>query len=124
MDSTFAIPSAVSIRTSKPTGLVRPTAASICVTSMSIAYTSEATPTLGDQQHIEPWAFLHNFDDVTIHVMSIQTIDANHHCMLAPVDVIECRHDIGTRPRFIIRCHRILEIQENDIGRAARRLLE
>jgi hypothetical protein len=35
--STLAMPSAVSISTSKPMRLVRPLAFSICVTSMSIA---------------------------------------------------------------------------------------
>ena len=45
--STLAMPSAVSISTSKPMRLLRPLAFSICVTSMSIAYTSAATPAFG-----------------------------------------------------------------------------
>jgi hypothetical protein len=80
---------------------------------------------LGDHDQIElPRRALEHIDDIAIHVMRVETVDAQRQDLAAPIDVVEPGDDVLARLLLLVGRHRVLEIEEDDVGRALCRLLE
>ena len=67
---------------------------------------------------------LHDIHHVAVHVMRIETIDAHRHGFTLPVDIVQRLYDVLPRLGFIIRDHRVLAIQEDEIRGGTGRFLE
>ena len=79
---------------------------------------------LGDQDHVEPRAVLDHVDHVAIGVMGVETVDADHHGLGAPVEVVEALNDVLAGLLLVVGRHRVLEVEEDNVGAAFGRLLE
>ena len=67
------------------------------------------------QNHVEAWTGFDNINHVAVHIVGVQTIDAHHHGLAAPVDVVQALNDVLAGLRFVIRCDGIFNVQENNI---------
>jgi hypothetical protein len=54
----------------------------------------------------------------------VETVDADHHGLVAPVDFVEALDDVLARLLLVVGRDGILEVEEDDVGRALGRLLE
>ena len=79
---------------------------------------------LGDQDHVEPRAVLDHVNHVAIGEVGVETVDADHHGLGAPVDVVEALDDILAGLLLVVGRDRVLEIQKDNVGAAFGSLLE
>ena len=79
---------------------------------------------LGDQDHVEPRAVLHHIDHVAIGVMGVETVDADHHGLVAPVEIVQALDDVLAGLLLVVGSNGVLEVEEDDIGAALGRLVE
>src|SRR3954469_14202718 len=80
---------------------------------------------LGDHDQVDPLArVLHHVHDIAIHIVSVETVDANGQGLVAPIDIVDRFDDVLARLRLVVGCHRILKVQEYDVGGRFRRFLE
>jgi len=56
--------------------------------------------------------------------VGVQTIDADHHGLVAPVDVVEALDDVLARLLLVVWRDRVLAVEEDDVGLAGGGLLE
>jgi hypothetical protein len=70
---------------------------------------------LGNEQHIQARPVFHDIDDIPVHVLSVQAVDAHHHGLSAPVDVVEGRDDVPARTLLIVRGDGVLAVEEDHI---------
>jgi hypothetical protein len=56
--------------------------------------------------------------------MGVEAVDAHRHHLVAPVDVAQGLDDVLARLRLVVRRDRVLEVEEDDIGRRLGGLLE
>lgn len=71
---------------------------------------------LWDQDHVQPAAGFDDVDHVAVHVMRVEPVDAHHHGLAAPVDVVEGGNDVPARLFLVVGRHGIFAIQ-NTRGR-------
>ena len=111
------MPSAVSIKTSKPilfvTFLRRLNLGDQHIDGIDI----RRNASLGDQDHVEARTGLDDIDDIAIHVMGIETVDADHHGLRAPVDVVQRGDDILAGLLLVVGSDGILDIEKNNVRR-------
>src|SRR3546814_2943954 len=68
-----------------------------------------------DLDEVEPLAaLLDDIDDVAVHVMGVEAVDAHRQGLVAPVDLVQRLDDVLARLRLVVRRHRVLEIEEQD----------
>ena len=80
---------------------------------------------LGDHDEVEAVACLfQHVDHVAVHVVRIEAIDAHREGLVAPVDIADGLDDVLAGLRLVIRRHRILKIEEHDVGGGLGRLFE
>ena len=82
---------------------------------------------LRHQDRVEPVAgLLHHVDDVAIHVVRVETVDAHRDGLAlgAPVDVVQRLDDILARALLVRRRDRILDVEEDEVGGAIGRLVD
>src|SRR5208283_2035247 len=54
-------------------------------------------PHFRDQHHVESRAGLHDVDDIAIHVVRVEAVDAYHHRLRAPIELVERLDDVPAR---------------------------
>ena len=72
-------------------------------------------PHLRYQNHVQAGAGFYDIHHVAVHVVGIQTIDPHHHGLTAPVNIIQSLNNVLAGLCFVIRCHRILHVEEHNI---------
>jgi hypothetical protein len=79
---------------------------------------------LRDQNHVQPRAGFDDIDHVAVHVVRVETVDADHHGLRAPVNVIERLNDVFARLCLVVGRDRILDVEKDDVGGGLCGLLE
>ncbi|TPV97932.1 MAG: hypothetical protein USCAAHI_02641 [Beijerinckiaceae bacterium] len=69
----------------------------------------------GDQDHVEARTGLDDIDNIPIHVMGIETVDADHHGLRAPVDVVQGGNDILAGLLLVVGGNGVLDIEKNNV---------
>ena len=69
-------------------------------------------------------ALLDHVDDVAVHEVGVEAVDAHRHHLVAPVDVAQGLDDVLARLRLVVRRDGVLEVEEDDVGRRLGGLLE
>ncbi len=114
---------AVSISASRPTRVVQPLATSIWLTMHLDRVEVGRHADLRDQDRVELVAgLLHDVDDVAVHVVGVEAVDAHRHGLAgaAPVDVVERLDDVLARLLLVGRRHGVLAVEEDEVGGALR----
>lgn len=71
---------------------------------------------LGDQDHVEARTGLDDIDDIPVHVMGIKTIDADHHGLCTPVDIVEAGNNVLAGLLLVVGSDSVLDIEKNNVG--------
>ena len=79
---------------------------------------------LGDQDHVEARAVLDHVDHVAIGVVGVEAVDADHHGLAAPIEIVEALDDVLARLLLVVRRDGVFQVEEDDVGGAFRGLLE
>ena len=117
ISSIFAMPSAVSMISSKPIRFLRPLAALDLGDQHIDGVDVGGGANLGDHDQVDPLArVLHHVHDVAIHVMGVEPVDANRQGLVAPIDIVDRFDDVLARLRLVVRRYRVFKVQEDDVG--------
>jgi hypothetical protein len=80
---------------------------------------------LGNHDEVQLVAgLLHDIDDVAVHVVRVEAVDAQRQRLAAPIDVIEPGDHVLARLFLLVRRHRVLEVEKDDVGATFRCFLE
>ena len=72
---------------------------------------------LRNHDQIEALSSLFNhINNIAVHVVRVQPVDADRHGFGTPVDFVQTLDDVFTSLFFLVRCDRILKIEEDDIS--------
>jgi len=82
-------------------------------------------PNLRDHDHVQTLAtLLQDVDDVAVHVMRIQAVDAHRHGLIAPVDVVQGFDDVLAGLLLLVRRNGVFAIQEDHVDIRRSRFFE
>ena len=121
MASTLAMPSGVSISASVPILCGRPLATSIWLTMRFDGIDVGRHADLRDQDGVELGAgLLHDVDDVAIHVVRVEAVDADRDALAGalPVEIVQRLDDVLARLLLVGRSHGVLAVEEDVVGGA------
>ena len=82
---------------------------------------------LGHEDRVELGAgLLHDVDDVAVHVVRVEAVDAHRHGLAgaAPVEVVQRLDDVLARLLLVGRRDGVLDVEEDEVGGAGERLLD
>ena len=106
---------------SKPSRFLRPFAASTWVDQHVDGVDVGGRADLGDHDQVEPVAgLLQHVDHVAVHVLGVEAVDAHREGLGAPVDLVDRLDDVLARLLLLVRGHRVLEVEEDHVGRRLR----